>query len=193
MSEVRAEQILDAALDIIGKQGSHRVTLEGVGKRVGLTKSAIYHYFANKQDMVRALIMREGTRMMTALERAAEHTADPATKLRAILRARAEFLSREGGPLTWSLETALDIEPIAREVIPVLRGAEQDLYASVLRQGNANGKLTVANPDAAAKMLSNCLHGFDQGTVYTRNPRAKKEQLDALLQMVLEGFLARGK
>jgi len=193
MSEVRAEQILDAALDIIGKQGSHRVTLEGVGKRVGLTKSAIYHYFASKQDMVRALILREGTRMMTALERAAEHTADPATKLRAILRARAEYLSRMGGPLTWSLETALDIESIIREVIPVLRGAEQDLYASVLRQGKANGSLAVANPEAAAKMLGNCLYGFDQGTMYTRNAKAKKEQLDALLQMVVEGFLARGK
>jgi AcrR family transcriptional regulator len=176
----------------MGEQGSRRVTLEEVGRRIGVTKSAIYHYFPSKAEMIRAMMFREARRLLECLEQAAERAADPAEKLRAILRARAAFLAREGGPGTWSLETAVEIRPMVQEVVAVLRGAEQDLCASILGQGAACGQLAVEKPEAAAKMLVSCIYGFDEGSLLVHSPRSRKDLLDALLHMVLEGFLARG-
>jgi AcrR family transcriptional regulator len=55
--------LLQAALCTIQKQGVEAVTLRGVGKDVGVSRTALYRHFADKSALLRA-VAREGFRML---------------------------------------------------------------------------------------------------------------------------------
>jgi len=191
MGEDRADRILNAALEAIMEHGSSKVSLEDVGRRIGVSKSAIYHYFPNKQEMIRAVFVREINRMQATMEAAVAHASDPEAKLRALFKARFDFMNRKGGPNSWSLETLFDIEPHTRALLPILRGAEEDLIAGVLRQGMESGHFEAADPAIAASVLVSCLHGFQENFLMVPKERTRKERLGAFTRLILEGLLAR--
>lgn len=59
--EQRREQLLDAALSLI-PAGFDTVTMESVAKRAAVTKPVLYDLFANRTDLISALLTREATR-----------------------------------------------------------------------------------------------------------------------------------
>ena len=52
----RQEAILKAALSVFGEKGYAGATMEDVARAAGLSKAALYEYFAGKQDLFAALI-----------------------------------------------------------------------------------------------------------------------------------------
>jgi len=58
-AESRPEEILQAALEVLGENGYRATRLDDVAARAGVTKPLIYHYFQSKDDLVhRALEWR---------------------------------------------------------------------------------------------------------------------------------------
>ena len=57
--------LLQAALRTIQREGVESVTLRGVGKDVGVSRTALYRHFADKSALLRA-VAREGFRMLRA-------------------------------------------------------------------------------------------------------------------------------
>jgi AcrR family transcriptional regulator len=51
-----SRDILDAAQALLSEGGVEAVTLASVAGQLGMTKQALYHYFASKEALVRALI-----------------------------------------------------------------------------------------------------------------------------------------
>jgi AcrR family transcriptional regulator len=54
-----AEAILDAALVEFERHGFHRVALDDVARRAGVSRTTIYRRFANRDELVGAVIERE--------------------------------------------------------------------------------------------------------------------------------------
>ena len=59
--EQRREQLLDAALSLI-PAGFDTVTMESVAKRAEVTKPVLYDLFANRGELISALLQREASR-----------------------------------------------------------------------------------------------------------------------------------
>ena len=59
--EERREQLLDAALSLI-PAGFDTVTMESVARAAAVTKPVLYDLFANRADLISALLHREATR-----------------------------------------------------------------------------------------------------------------------------------
>ncbi|MDT5189565.1 MAG: hypothetical protein QOI28_1816, partial [Mycobacterium sp.] len=53
------EAILDAALLEFERHGFHRVALDDVARRAGVSRTTIYRRFANRDELVGAVIERE--------------------------------------------------------------------------------------------------------------------------------------
>ena len=55
----RAErEILEIAQSILSEDGPNAVTLASVAGRLGMTKQSLYHYYASKEALIRALVTR---------------------------------------------------------------------------------------------------------------------------------------
>jgi AcrR family transcriptional regulator len=70
----RREAVLDAALSLITRTGVFQVKMADVADEAGVTKPIVYDYFANADDLLAALLKREGAR---AFEVIAEVLPDP--------------------------------------------------------------------------------------------------------------------
>jgi AcrR family transcriptional regulator len=88
-SRATVEAILDAAADILARQGASRLTTNHVADRAGVNIASLYQYFPNKQAILAELRRRHGIEQRDAARRAlaAGQTDDPLSTLRTLLEA----------------------------------------------------------------------------------------------------------
>ncbi|WP_345990272.1 helix-turn-helix domain-containing protein [Chryseobacterium sp. Chry.R1] len=53
--EILKSQILQTAQDLYQRYGIKKVTMDDVAKAVGKTRSALYYYFKNRDELLRQL------------------------------------------------------------------------------------------------------------------------------------------
>ena len=58
----RRDQLLDGALGLIAEGGFDALTMEAVARRSGVTKPVVYELFANRAEVIAALLHREADR-----------------------------------------------------------------------------------------------------------------------------------
>ena len=63
----RREQVLDAGLALIERDGYGAVTMEAVAREIGVTKPVVYDVFDNRGELLRALLEREEQRAFAVL------------------------------------------------------------------------------------------------------------------------------
>ena len=56
--EARREQILDEAARLVLSEGLHAVSMERLGRDVGISKGLVYNYFATRDVLLAALLQR---------------------------------------------------------------------------------------------------------------------------------------
>jgi len=64
------ERILDACYTELLTYGVRRLSIEDVARRAGIARITVYRRFANKPALVRAVILREGRRLLTDVDAA---------------------------------------------------------------------------------------------------------------------------
>jgi AcrR family transcriptional regulator len=64
------ERILDACYTELLTYGVRRLSIEDVARRAGMARITIYRRFANKPALVRAVILREGRRLLSDVDAA---------------------------------------------------------------------------------------------------------------------------
>jgi AcrR family transcriptional regulator len=84
----RERQILDAAAKLFYERGFHKVGVDDIGERVGVTGPAIYRHFRGK-DHVLATLYHEA--LDELFLRIGGRQEDPHAELEALIRAQAEF------------------------------------------------------------------------------------------------------
>lgn len=72
----RREQLLDAALAVIAREGYDRVSVDAVAKRADVARSVVYGAFENLGDLLSALLDREQARAYQQLLETLPDTAD---------------------------------------------------------------------------------------------------------------------
>ena len=86
------ETILEAARDLIAEGGIEAMSMRAVAERVGVSATAIYHHYANKQALVDAVVRlafeRFGAEMQAAADR---HPRGSLQRVRALGEAYARF------------------------------------------------------------------------------------------------------
>lgn len=79
--ERRRPQVLDAALAIAAKVGLPAITIGSIAKHLGVTRPVVYACFADRNEIVEALLDREGETLvrllLDALHESGGHDDDP--------------------------------------------------------------------------------------------------------------------
>jgi AcrR family transcriptional regulator len=63
----RREQLLDATLRVLDSDGFVGLSIEGVAREAGLAKTVLYDTFGKREELLRALLMREQERALSTL------------------------------------------------------------------------------------------------------------------------------
>jgi AcrR family transcriptional regulator len=74
-AEVRKFEILYAARELFCERGYHRVSMEDVASKVGISKAAIYLYFKSKLELFFGVIDQAVDKLIFGLEEAFSHSS----------------------------------------------------------------------------------------------------------------------
>jgi AcrR family transcriptional regulator len=94
-TQVRREQIAEAALAIVAAQGVRRLSVAAVARRVGLVPSGIYRHFRSKEEVLLAVLDRIEARLGENVREAREDSPEPLEQIRGLLLRHVRFI-REG-------------------------------------------------------------------------------------------------
>ncbi len=123
--ELRREQLLDAALDVLTEAGFDAITIEAVARRAGVTRPVVYDAFGDLHGLLLALIEREEQAALTPLLEivgVAGHPAESVDPERFLVDAVTAFLRAvKANPRTWRL------------VLMPPRGSSQELGERIRR------------------------------------------------------------
>lgn len=80
-------RILDAAGTLFANSGYPFVKMEDIAKKCEIKKSTLYHYFATKDDILRAIIDEHMDNLLRGVEEAAAHKGSPEDAFISLLEA----------------------------------------------------------------------------------------------------------
>ena len=103
----RRNELLDCAQELFLARGYDNATINDVIARAGVSKGALYHYFASKEAMLEALAERFAARSIEQLgDIFQDRSPDALSRLNAFL-ARSRQLRREASPIIRPLFAAI--------------------------------------------------------------------------------------
>ena len=120
---------IDAAIQQLFEGGVGAVSVEQLGTRLGVTRGSFYHHFADREDLLRALLDYWADRWTYVVrDQLAALGLDPGTTLLALMRAiRSQGASEYDAPFrAWALH-----DPLAREVLEQVDGVRLDYIRSL--------------------------------------------------------------
>jgi TetR/AcrR family transcriptional regulator, fatty acid biosynthesis regulator len=94
--ELRRALILDHTAAIVAREGVAQLSMEGIGREAGVSKSLVYAYFPNLTDLLRALYQREMKQLRRRQANAAENAESMEQVVRAITHAYLGYIDERG-------------------------------------------------------------------------------------------------
>ena len=146
--EKRRAEILQAALRAFGEKGYHRTTLDDIAEHLGVRKTALYHYFPDKEAILYEC-HRQSLAELARILRQAGKLPSPTAQLEHIVREHVRVMTDtlQGSPLAFEV-TALSEEKQADMI------AGRDRYERRLRRTRpASRRSTNSWPSSGACRL----------------------------------------
>jgi len=185
--DVRREQILDAAQQVLLRRGTAAATMADVADAASVAKGTVYLYFASKAELLAGLRARYFERLTAVLgDRATARPGAPPT-----VAARIEGLvaaSYDFALANHELHHVLFHEAGLGEHGTFARA--HDAVAELVATGTATGELDVPDPALATDFVLHGLHGILVAA--THRPRSHRRRLvDGVTRLVCGALGAR--
>ncbi len=92
ITEIRKEQIAQAALDTISVHGMKGLNIANVARKVGIVPSGIYRHFKSKEKILYAIFDLIKQKLLSNVALACEQTSDPIERLKRILSLHTQLI-----------------------------------------------------------------------------------------------------
>lgn len=112
------EQIIEAAIGVISRYGVKRTTMSDVAAEAKIVRQTLYNLYANKEDLLRAMMRHIGEQSVASIRSETEEADDLATKLDIF------FLHFVVKPYEW-----LQSSPDAKDIVDGFNDAARDELA----------------------------------------------------------------
>ena len=191
------DRILDAAMRVFGLHGFRRSSIEQAAEEAGLTRQALYHHFASKEALFRAVIERLYEQGIEAEIAAAKAAEEEGLEL-------AEILVAEIGARMQAMVASLKDSPHSEELFSEHLAQARDLYqgysirfadeiATTIARVCRKQKLTLAS-GITVRELARCvemaIHGTKSSFPNMQPVDAFLKQLETMLRMLIAGAMA---
>ncbi|CCD93353.1 putative Transcriptional regulator, TetR family [Bradyrhizobium sp. ORS 375] len=191
------DRILDAAMRVFRRHGFRRSSIEQAAEEAGLTRQALYHHFASKEALFRAVIERLYEQGLAAEIAAAQAAEDAGLEL-------ADILVAEIGARMQSMLASLRDSPHAEELFSEHLAQARDLYQSYSSRFAGEIAATITRVCRRRKLklesgisvreLARCVemavHGTKSAFPSMQPVDAFLKQLQTMLRMLIAGAMA---
>ncbi len=154
-TEVRQEQIAQAALTLIARRGLNHVNIGELAKEVGVVPSAIYRHFQGKDDVLDSVLELISKNLLANVAAVREATSDPLERLHALLRRHVELVRHQSGiPRVLFSEQIFAGNPERRRRVHHIFQEYLQAIAGMISEGQRTGEIRAdLHPGTVALMF----------------------------------------
>lgn len=187
LRELKRTELVRAASRYFSRHGFHGASLADIARDMGLTKSAIYHYFPDKQSLLFEC-SRWAHETIVGLEEG--NDPDPAVRLARLAAGYARHVSEN--ELSFIMFSDLDnmSQPQRRQIIKLRDSFERRIRTLLLQAARRMGR-ELPDPKLAGLMLLGSLNWIPKW--FDQNGELNAEQVAVLFVRVLLSGVARAK
>ena len=171
---------------MFAQKGYAEVATDELVRRARLTKGALYHHFANKLELYRAVVEDMERDLAATIEAAAAKHRDPGGRLRAMCRAYLDACSDPSVARVLVLEAPVVLS--WRGWCNLAQKYEVAAFKACLREVVAPGSERDEASDTMAQVVLGALHTSARVVATAPDPKAARTQVDATIERLLEGL-----
>jgi TetR/AcrR family transcriptional repressor of nem operon len=186
------QRIVATAAELAYRHGVAGTTMHDVRELAAVSNSQLYHYFSDKQALIRAVVEHQGDRVV------ARHNAEEIDSLEALIRWRDELLDDAylrvvigGCPLGTVATELADADPDARTIAATEFDHWKASIAHGLERMRDRGELS---PQASPADLATALLAAIQGGLLlsrvSRSNEPLQKALDAMITLIKSQMVA---
>jgi len=191
----KRDAILAAGLELFGRYGYRRTSIDDIARAAGVAKGTVYLYVENKETLFRTLSQSLLDGVLAAARRAAAARGSVADRLTAILAAKFGFF-----------HDLLHRSPHASELMDSTSRLCADVFAAgdaaysriltkaiadAIRRGDLAPRRHGLAADDVARMLLAGAHGIDADPARRLSNEEHRARLEALVRVIVAGLGAR--
>jgi len=141
-TRIRKEEIVQAALEVIGKNGVQSLTIAAIAATAGMSEANLYRHFGGKDEIFTALADYIGSAVMGKAATIAAGSRGSLEKLEAIFMSHMSLIAEQPGipRLVFSEDVQLGNRKLA-ETISFRMGSYVETIAGVIAAGIQEGEL----------------------------------------------------
>ena len=147
----RRAEILHAALRAFRDKGFHATTLDDIALHVGVRKTALYHYFPDKQSILHEC-HREASAELDRIVRGARAFTSAREQLQHVIREHVRVMTEtlEGSPLAFEVTA---FSPEQQKELMAARDAYERAVRRIIVRGIRSGELRRMDPKVAVFVI----------------------------------------
>jgi AcrR family transcriptional regulator len=191
----KREAILGAALELFGRYGYRRTSIDDIARQAGIAKGTVYLYVENKEALFRTLSQTLLDGVLANARAAATGRGNVAARLTAILDAKFGYFHGllQGSPHVNELmdsKSRLCADVFAAGDAAYLQLLTKTVSEAV-RRGELAPKRHGLGAEDVARLLMAGAHGITADPATPVTVDEHRRQLDALVRVVADGLRAR--
>lgn len=183
VARMMREDIFEAATTVLCKYGVNGTTMNRVAEAANLTKSNLYYYFRDKDELLQFFNTRLLEPCLQAIEEVATCDLPALQKLEKILRTSWEFARQHKGLVRLIVEADQD-STVRRTVRPRVIG----LFTRVVEQGIREGSFRSHNPEHTGRVFNGALTELMELLAEGASDEKVNDYVESLVDGVHHGF-----
>lgn len=191
--EIIEQDIINGAKKLMQQYGLKKTTMEDIAKAAGKSKSTLYYYFKDKEEIFDRVINLEIDEFFNAVKTAVNKQSDAISMLKTYIVTKVKTLREKINLYTFAVEN--DLQGRLNKEFTNLRNRydneEKKMISSILTKGVETSlfkKEITQEIDVLSELLVSCVRGVEMDIITHNKNKALTDKADLLVEMLIKGI-----
>ncbi|OHD68452.1 MAG: hypothetical protein A2W19_14120 [Spirochaetes bacterium RBG_16_49_21] len=182
------KEIIKKSREVISKMGYRKASTEEIAKSLNKTKSALYHYFENREEILKAVIHYEGEQVKQSILEVIGNETNPRKKLEVFFLNRAKNVFK-----LWNFYKSIIEEYFLRYSfiwmsLDKYNTDEQKILENILQEGIDQKLFSIPDISLTSRSLIKMMRGFDFFIFQGEKYKEIQSDLAEVLRIFIDGI-----
>ncbi|MEM7552065.1 MAG: TetR/AcrR family transcriptional regulator [Bacteroidota bacterium] len=151
--DTRKEQILEAAKELFNRLGYTKTSVDDISKCLGMTKSSLYYYFKNKEEIFFEAFSKEWEENLDKFQQEALKYENPMDQLLAYSSETLKYHEKTVLQHKIPISTVVETRNMFREFVYKVNQQRLNFYVNIIEEGKKIGLFVECDSEKVAKSL----------------------------------------
>lgn len=170
--------------------GAHKTTLDDIARRAGMSKTSLYYYFRDKNEIIRAIVQGYTGQLIDLMKQAAASKKSAEDRMFALIEARSRFLAEKTRHAPREvIQEFRSLEGVFETEKELYLRAHLDLVRGILEDGVSRGEMRpLDNLELISLVLISSMFGCDRTFAFYDRPDRMMEAMKQMNRIFFTGL-----